>query len=67
MEQLTEADKTFKRKPSSSGNRTDNEEYGQGWDIVKGNDGYTEWEFFRCAGFHSLFVDKKIFTINVNF
>lgn len=51
-EQIDSADKKYKKGP-------------QKWDWIKGSsDG---WEHFDCAEFNTIFKDKKIFTINVNF
>ncbi len=50
-EQLHGVDKKYKKGP-------------QKWDWAKDSEG---WEYFDCAGFNTIFEDKKIFTINVNF
>ena len=36
----------------------------QKWEIESDSDG---WEYFKCHGFNTVFSDKKIFTINVNY
>ena len=73
-EQLEESDKEHKRKPSPPKERDDivtlknviDAGYGQGWDIIR-EGGMDDWEYFHCAGFNSLFIKEKIFTVNVNF
>ena len=50
-EQIYEEDKKYKK---------DN----QKWEVVSDSEG---WEYFQCAGFNTLFPNKKIFTINVNY
>jgi len=50
-EQIDEGDKRYKKSE-------------QGWEWVTDSE---DFEYFDCAGFHTLFKDKKIFTINVNY
>lgn len=38
--------------------------FGGNWDIIDDGDG---WEYFKCVGFFTIFPNKKIFTINVNY
>jgi hypothetical protein len=54
-EQITEADKAYKRKRRPKG---------QGWKHIKDGE---DWEYFECAGFWTKFPEKKIFTININY
>jgi hypothetical protein len=55
-EQLREDDKELKRKSSKDG--------GQEWGTISDSE---MWEYFECCGYNTIFKDKKIFTINVNY
>lgn len=52
-EQITMRDKTEKTKGQQ-----------KGWGKVTDSEG---WQYFECAGFWTKFLDKKIFTININY
>ena len=53
-EQCDEGDKNIKRGNAFGGN----------WGIVRCGEA---WEYFKCVGFWTKFLDKKIFTVNVNY
>ena len=55
-EQVEGKDKKYKKKSSEKG--------GQDWETIKDSEGC---EYFRCHGYHTIFVKEKIFTINVNY